>query len=37
MNASDIRWSTLSNAEHGGHDEHDEGEAEIPYDEVAFK
>jgi mono/diheme cytochrome c family protein len=37
MDAPDIRWSTLAEAEHGGHDD---GEAEMehpPYDEETFK
>lgn len=36
MDAPDIRWATLSQAEHGEHD--DEGEMDHPpYDETAFK
>ena len=36
MDAPDIRWSQLTEAEHGGHDD---GEAEVehpPYDELSF-
>ena len=39
MDAPDIRWSTLTEAEHGGDGDHDEaGEMEHPpYDEETFK
>ena len=37
MDAPDIRWETLSSANHGGHDGNDEhSESEIAYDEAAF-
>lgn len=36
MDAPDIRWSTLTEAEHGGHDEPEEME-HPPYDEDSFK
>lgn len=36
MDAPDIRWETLSSPEHGGHDEADEDEEELPYDEASF-
>lgn len=36
MDAPDIRWSTLTEAEHGDHDDGDEME-HPPYDEESFK